>query len=84
MRQWHAMMNGPDEFADHARLTMPAAVIHGRDDGLIKVAAGIELGARMAQAELHIYPGMGHEMVAPLWDEFANIIERTVLRAAVP
>ena len=82
-RQWRAMMRSPASFADLERLRMPAAVIHGRADGLVKVAAGLELGARIAQAEVHLYPGMGHEIVEPLWDEFANIIQRTVLRAAV-
>ena len=81
-RQWRAMMGASSSFADLERLTMPVAVIHGRGDGLVKVEAGLELGARIGQAEVHIYPGMGHEIVEPLWDEFANIIKRTVLRAA--
>ena len=81
-RQWRAILRAPASFADLERLTMPVSVIHGRADGLIKVEAGLELGARIRQAELHIYPGMGHEVVEPLWDEFANIIQRTALRAA--
>jgi pimeloyl-ACP methyl ester carboxylesterase len=81
LRQWHAMLRGAPSFANLERLTMPAAVIHGRADGLIKASAGIELGARIASAEVHLYPGMGHEVVEPLWDEFADIIQRTVRRA---
>jgi pimeloyl-ACP methyl ester carboxylesterase len=79
-RQWRAMMRAPKSFTDHERLAMPVAVIHGRDDGLIKVSAGLELGAKIARSELHLYPGMGHEIVEPLWDEFATIIQRTALR----
>ena len=81
-RQWRAILRSPTSFAELERLTMPVAVIHGRADGLIKVEAGIELATRIKHAELHIYPGMGHEIVEPLWDEFANVIRRTALRAA--
>lgn len=84
VRQWRAMTQAPASFAKLEQLAMPACVIHGRDDGLIKATAGMEIGARIAQAELHVYPGMGHEIVEPLWDEFANIIERTVRRAPTP
>jgi len=80
-RQWAAMLRAPTRFARVERLAMPVAVIHGRNDGLVKVEAGIELGASIPQAELHVYPGMGHEVVEPLWDEFADIIQRTVQRA---
>ncbi|MES3021581.1 MAG: alpha/beta hydrolase [Pseudomonadota bacterium] len=82
VRQWQAMLRAPNSFADLERLAMPVSVIHGRDDGLIKASASLEFGARIPQAEVHIYPGMGHEVVEPLWDEFANIIHRTALRAA--
>jgi pimeloyl-ACP methyl ester carboxylesterase len=82
VRQWRALMRAPHSLADLERLAMPAAVIHGRADGLIRASAGIELAARLPSAELHLYPGMGHEIVEPLWDEFANIIQRTVRRAA--
>jgi hypothetical protein len=49
---------------------------------LLKVAAGFDLGQLLPEAELHIYPGMGHEFPRPLWDEFATIIARTTRRAA--
>ena len=79
-RQWHALMRSPARFADLELLKMPVSVIHGRADGLLKADAALEFGARIAHAEVHIYPGMGHEVVEPLWDEFANIIERTARR----
>jgi len=64
------------------QLTLPAAVIHGREDRMLKVQAGFDLGQLIPDAELHIYPGMGHEFPRPLWDEFADIIARTTRRAA--
>lgn len=81
-RQWAAMLRAPASFARLEQLAMPVAVIHGRADALIKTEAALELGARIRQAEVHIYPGMGHEVVEPLWDEFATIIARTARRAA--
>ncbi len=82
VRQWHAMLRAPASLARLEALAMPVAIIHGRVDGLIKASASLEMGARIAHADVHIYPGMGHEVVEPLWDEFANIIVRTALRAA--
>ncbi len=55
-------------------------MIHGRDDLLLKVEGGFDLGRIIPDAELHIYPGMGHEFPRPLWDEFIDIILRTTQR----
>jgi pimeloyl-ACP methyl ester carboxylesterase len=63
-------------------LAIPAAIIHGREDRLLKVEGGFELGRLIPDSELHIYPGMGHEFPYPLWDEFIAIIARTAARAA--
>jgi pimeloyl-ACP methyl ester carboxylesterase len=82
LRQVHAAMSLGDRRAQLRALKLPATVIHGRVDRLLKVEAGFELGQLIPDAELHIYPGMGHELPAPLWDEFANIITRTADRAA--
>lgn len=64
------------------KLSVPAAIVHGRADRLLKVEGGFELGRLIPDSELHIYPGMGHEFPYPLWDEFAEIIARTAARGA--
>ncbi len=81
-RQGAAMMQAGDWREALERLTMPVAIFHGRADRLVKIEAGFELGRRLKTSELHIYPGMGHEIALPLWDEFADIIARTARRAA--
>jgi pimeloyl-ACP methyl ester carboxylesterase len=81
-RQAQAAMRLGDLRPELQKLTLPVTVIHGREDRLLKVEAGFEIGRVIAKAELHIYPGMGHEFPRPLWDEFANIIARTTQRAA--
>jgi pimeloyl-ACP methyl ester carboxylesterase len=81
-RQAKAAMSIGDLRPDLEKLTLPAAVIHGKDDRLLKVDGGYDIGRLVQTAELHIYPGMGHEFPQPLWDEFVNIIVRTTQRAA--
>jgi pimeloyl-ACP methyl ester carboxylesterase len=81
-RQAQAAMRLGDLRPDLQKLNLPVAVIHGREDRLLRFEAGFEIGRVIPDAELHIYPGMGHEFPRPLWDEFANIIARTTQRAA--
>ena len=82
-RQAAAIMQAGDWREALEGLTMPVAIFHGRADRLVKVEAGFELARRLSTAELHVYPGMGHEVALPLWDEFADIIARTARRASV-
>jgi pimeloyl-ACP methyl ester carboxylesterase len=62
-------------------LDMPSSIIHGRADGRIRAEAALDIGRVLKNSEMHIYPGLGHEIPAPLWNEFATIIMRTAARA---
>ena len=75
------MIVSGDRRGDLHKVSIPTAVIHGRGDRLIRAEASIEIARLIEGAELHLYPGMGHQVVEPLWDEFATIIARTVGRA---
>jgi pimeloyl-ACP methyl ester carboxylesterase len=68
----------PDALSD---LEMPSSITHGRADGRIKIEAALELGRVLKRSELHVYPGLGHEIPEPLWSDFATIIMRTATRA---
>lgn len=81
VRQTSAVMSSPDRRPALAAVTVPTTIIHGRADRLIKEEASIEMAAIMKGAELHLYPGMGHVVAEPLWDDFVAIIARTVGRA---
>jgi pimeloyl-ACP methyl ester carboxylesterase len=81
MRQYTAVIKAPDRTPALRELDTPAAIIHGRADRLIKLEAAFDLAAALRNSELHIFPGLGHEIARPLWDEFARIIERTAKRA---
>jgi pimeloyl-ACP methyl ester carboxylesterase len=63
-------------------LTLPVAIVHGRADRQLKFEASFDMAQLIPDAELHIYPGMGHEFPTPLWDEFTDIIARNTRRAA--
>ena len=81
MRQLCAMIRWAPTPEALGSLEMPASIIHGRADGRIKPEASLDIGRVLKNSELHIYPGLGHEIPQPLWDEFATIIMRTAARA---
>jgi hypothetical protein len=60
---------------------MPVSIIHGRSDPNIAEAASIELARLIPHAELHLYGGMPHALVEPLFEPMKNIIVRTARRA---
>lgn len=80
-RQWSMLQKGFDFRDGLQHAAMPTAIIHGRADALIPASASFELGRLLPSSEVHIFPGMGHEIVPALWDEFAEIIHRTMRRA---
>lgn len=80
-RQASTMVRSGAWLDDLAKIGCPTAVIHGRADRLVKVEAAFALGRGIPDAEVHIYPGMGHQVIPELWDEFVPIILRTVARA---
>ena len=82
VRQLQAMLTDlGTPFADPARLAMPVVLIHGLDDMRVHASGALELSRRIPHAEVHLYPGMTHFVVRPLWKEFCDIIVRTALRA---
>jgi pimeloyl-ACP methyl ester carboxylesterase len=81
LRQSAAIQRGSDRIPALSQLDTPTAIIHGRADRLIKVEASLDLAKALKNSELHVFPGIGHEIARPLWDEFARIIERTAKRA---
>ena len=56
------------------RIKVPTRIIHGKQDPLVPVEAGIDLAAKIVGAQIEIVEGMGHDLPAPLWPRFvANI-----------
>lgn len=79
-RQSVAIGRMPRVLAGLETVEQPAVIIHGRDDRLIDPAAALELARRLPQSELHLYPGLGHELARPLWSEWAEMLGRAITR----
>jgi pimeloyl-ACP methyl ester carboxylesterase len=83
-RQYAGVMASPDRRPKLATITAPAVVIHGEADPLVPVEAGRDTAANILGAALRTYPGMGHEMPAPLHDAIVADILAVIERAHAP
>jgi pimeloyl-ACP methyl ester carboxylesterase len=63
------------------QIRQPTQIIHGKADPLVPVEAGIDLGAKIAGAEIDLIPGMGHDLPTPLWPRFVAGIAGAAGRA---
>ncbi len=80
-RQREAIRTMPDLTDCLKNIQVPVALIHGKDDALISYQGSLRLSQHLPNAELHLYPGLGHEIARPLWNDFAAIINHTSRRA---
>jgi len=83
VRQYAATLACGDRRAKLKRITAPTVVLHGDDDPLIPVAAGIDTANSIAGAELRIVPGMGHDFALGLVGTMADAICAAAGRAQV-
>jgi proline iminopeptidase len=65
-RQLVAILGAESRVELLAAIRVPTLVIHGQDDPLIPVEAGIDTAKRIPGAELRLIPGMGHDVVPGL------------------
>jgi pimeloyl-ACP methyl ester carboxylesterase len=63
------------------RISAPTLVIHGAADRMISVSGGRATARAIAGAELHVIPGMGHDLPRENWPEVIGSIAHHV-RAA--
>lgn len=56
------------------KITTPTLVIHGRDDALVSVKAGIDTARHIKGAKLEIIDGMGHDLPMALVPVFVELI----------
>ncbi|TDD80139.1 hypothetical protein E1293_21430 [Actinomadura darangshiensis] len=55
---------------------VPALVIHGVNDLIIRPKAGRATAAAIPGARLGTYPGMGHDLPEPLWPSILGEIQK--------
>jgi pimeloyl-ACP methyl ester carboxylesterase len=80
-RQLLAILAADDRRAQLAHIQAPTLVIHGVDDPLVPVAAGIDTARHIAGAQLLIVPGMGHDFAPALQPMLADAIAAHVRHA---
>lgn len=74
IRQFAAMATSGDRTQLLDTIKRPTLVIHGEDDPLIPVDAGRHTAQCVANAKLHVIPGMGHDLPEQLIPDFARLI----------
>jgi pimeloyl-ACP methyl ester carboxylesterase len=76
-RQLAAIQTARDRTAELRELQVPAAVIHGSDDPLIRVSGGRATAKAIPDARLLVLDGMAHDLPRPLWPEIVDAIVQT-------
>jgi pimeloyl-ACP methyl ester carboxylesterase len=81
-RQLAGVLASGSRTAALRELDVPAVVIHGESDPLLRVRGGIATAKAIPGAELITIPGMGHDLPRELWPTFVDAIVRNAERAA--
>jgi pimeloyl-ACP methyl ester carboxylesterase len=81
LRQLHAITASGDRTQALRELSVPATVIHGSGDPLVRPAGGRATARAIPHARLKIVDGMGHDLPRQLWPVFAEEIAGTAARS---
>jgi pimeloyl-ACP methyl ester carboxylesterase len=81
LRQMHAISASSDRTSALRNLQLPATVIHGTRDPLVRPSGGRATARAIPGARLRIVEGMGHDLPRDLWSTFAGEIVDTASRA---
>src|SRR3954471_8328085 len=79
-RQLAAIVADRDRTPQLRRLTIPATVIHGADDKLVRPSGGRTTAKAIPGAELLEIKGMGHGLPRGAWDRIIGAIADTAAR----
>jgi proline iminopeptidase len=80
-RQLLAILASGDRRPQLMRITAPTLVIHGQDDPLVPLAAGIDTARHVRGARLEVIPGMGHDFPPALQPGIAQMIATHVMNS---
>jgi pimeloyl-ACP methyl ester carboxylesterase len=83
-RQLLAIIASGDRTASLRSLELPTLVIHGAADPLVDQSGGRATAEAVANAELVLVDGMGHDLPQALWPEITARIGELVHRADAP
>lgn len=80
-RQLHAIFASGDRTRSLRELDLPATVIHGGSDPLIRPSGGRATARAIPGARLRIIDGMGHDLPREVWPQVVEEIAATAGRA---
>ncbi|HYC80699.1 MAG TPA: alpha/beta hydrolase [Solirubrobacterales bacterium] len=80
-RQLHAITASGDRTRGLESLSLPATVIHGNRDPMVRPSGGRATAAAIPNSRLKIIDGMGHDLPRELHPTFAEEIAATAARA---
>ena len=81
LRQMLAVLTQPNRTRDLRSVHVPATVVHGLADKMVHVSGGRATSTAISGSELLLVEGMGHDLPAEMFEEFADVIRRTADRA---
>jgi pimeloyl-ACP methyl ester carboxylesterase len=71
-RQFGAILGSGSLQHYDRRIDAPTVVIHGLADKLMRPSGGRSIATTIPRARLVLFPGMGHELPEPLWDQIVG------------
>ena len=80
-RQTAAIMASPDRTRALRKLDVPALVIHGLVDPLVRPSGGIATARAIRGSRLLMFPDMGHDLPEPRSEEMLDAVRRNADRA---
>ncbi len=80
VRQLTAALIAPDRTSRLRQLQVPALVIHGSEDSLIRIAGGEATHAAIPGSNYLPFDTMGHDLPAPLIDQIVTAIAQNAAR----
>ena len=80
-RQLVAIAASGDRTAALRSVSVPTLVLHGAADPLVDVSGGQATARAIPGAEFVAFPGMGHDLPRPLWDDITRRIAEHAARA---
>lgn len=73
-RQTLAIISSPSRVEPLSRLSVPTLVIHGHDDPLVPVAAGVDTARSIPDSRMVVIDGMGHDLPDALQPRLTRLI----------
>jgi pimeloyl-ACP methyl ester carboxylesterase len=68
-RQFGAILGSGSLAKYNRQVRVPTVVMHGLADKLMRPTGGRAIATTIPRARLVLFPGMGHELPEPLWDQ---------------